>query len=473
MLTSSPRTQPASPPVDLTQRLWKRGLAGDRPFGPTQVEGRLPDDLRGTLYRNGPGQFEQFGRAYAHPFEADGAITAVRVDDLGARAGSRIHQSAGLVAERAAGKPLFGFGASWLRRMSNGLRGRGKNTANTSVMAWRGRLLALMEAALPTEVDPITLDTIGETDLDGVITSFFSAHPHRVAKRRTTYNFGLEFGRVTRLHLYAMPDDAPASRLGVLDLPGGPMLHDFIATDDHLIFFVSPTRINLKAALFGVGGFEELFRWKPELGTEVIVVPIDDPSHPIRFQTGAFFQWHFTNAYARGKELVVEYVQYPNFDSFYELGRPDLGGIEHQALAGARYHRATIDLQRRFLRTEQILDVNCEFPKVHPRVEGAPHRDVWMTTGDLDGIARFDATTGTLVSHQVPSHQRVTEPIFVPRAGATDEGDGHVLSLCYDGQRDESFLAVYDGRRLADGPTARVWLGYPVPITFHGIWVEH
>ena len=59
----------------------------------------------------------------------------------------------------------------------------------------------------------------------------------------------------------------------------------------------------------------------------------------------------------------------------------------------------------------------------------------------------------------------------MPRAGATDEFDGHVLSLCYDGARDESFVAIYDGRDLAAGPTARVWLGYAVPITFHGIWV--
>jgi all-trans-8'-apo-beta-carotenal 15,15'-oxygenase len=471
MITSAPLAIPAIPTVDLTQRLWKRGMKGDRAFGPTVIEGRLPDDLRGTLYRNGPGQFEQFGHPYAHPFEADGAVTAVRLDDLGARAGSRIHQTAGLLAEREAGRPLFGFGTSWLRRMSNGLRGRGKNTANTSIMSYRGRLLALMEAGKPTEVDPITLETLGETDLDGVITSWFSAHPHRVAKRKTTYNFGLEYGRKTRIHCYALPDDAPAKHLGAVELDAGPMLHDFIATDDHLIFFVSPTRINLKTVLLGIGGFEEMFRWRPELGTEVIVVPIDDPSHPVRFHTDAFYQWHFSNAVSRANEIAVEYVHYPNFDSFYELGRPDLGGAQHEALAGARYHRATIDLSRKTLRTEQLLDDNCEFPKVHPRVEGTAHAHVWMTLGDLDGLGRFDLATGALTAHRVPAHQRVTEPIFVPRAGATDEADGHVLSLCYDGHRDESFLAVYDGRRLGDGPTARVWLGYAVPITFHGIWV--
>ena len=42
-------------------------------FEPLEVEGQLPKELRGTLYRNGPGQFGQFGKRYSHPFEADGA----------------------------------------------------------------------------------------------------------------------------------------------------------------------------------------------------------------------------------------------------------------------------------------------------------------------------------------------------------------------------------------------------------------
>lgn len=122
---------------------------------------------------------------------------------------------------------------------------------------------------------------------------------------------------------------------------------------------------------------------------------------------------------------------------------------------------------------ERLADESCEFPRVHPGVEGAAHRFAWITLGDLGGVGRLDVETGALAAHRLGPHQRGSEPIFVPRAGASpaDEADGHVVVLCYDGARDESFVAVYDGRRVADGPVARVWLGYAVPITFHGIWV--
>src|SRR5690606_9746382 len=136
-----------------------------------------------------------------------------------------------------------------------------------------GRLYALMEAALPTELDPINLAMRGETNLDNTIVSFFSAHPHRVASRRAIYNFGLEYGRQTKLHCYELPDVGPARHLGAVDLPGAPMLHDFIATDTHLVFFLSPVRVDVPRMFLQLGGFTELFRWKPELGTEIICVP--------------------------------------------------------------------------------------------------------------------------------------------------------------------------------------------------------
>jgi len=482
---------PTSPAEDPNLILWTRDLPREHGFERLTVEGVLPADLRGTLFRNGPGQFGQFGTPYGHPFEADGAVTAIRLDGEGGAAAVRVTESQGLRDERAAGRILYGDTVSWPRRFANSLRGRSKNTANTNVLWWQGRLFALMEAGLPTEIDPVDLRTLGETDL-GVVTSWFSAHPHRVASRRTTYNFGLEVGRHNRLHMYALPDEGNPSHLGALDLDGSPMLHDFIATDDHLIFFLSPVRVSVPHVLLAVGSFADQMRWRPELGTEIICVPIDRPHQPVRFRTDTFFQWHFGNAFGRGRELVVDYVRYPDMASFYEIGTAVPGSAGHaaadgglaghrtqtaagaagmhQGLSAGRYHRAVIDLERATFTSRCLLDEICEFPKVHPRVEGTAHRYTWTTIGDLTGIGRFDLETGALVEHHLPSRQRVSEPVFVPRAGASDEADGHVLVLCYDGASDRSFLAVFDGLRLPDGPVARLWLDHRVPVTFHGTW---
>ncbi|MGE5186488.1 MAG: carotenoid oxygenase family protein [Acidobacteriota bacterium] len=434
--------------------LWTADLKREHGFEPLRVEGKLPAELRGTLYRNGPGQFGQFGKRYTHPFEADGATTAIRIADGKAAGASRIHATAGLVAERAAGKQLYGLAVAWPRRFANGLRRRFKNTANTNIIAWQGRLFALMEAARPTELDPRDLSVIGETDL-GVVVAAFSAHPHRVAARRATYNFGLEYGRVTKLHTYELPDAGPARHLGVLALPGAPMLHDFIATESHLVFFVSPVRVDVPRMLLQLGSFEQLFRWKPEHGTEVIAVPIDRPHEPVRFTTDAFYQWHFANAFSRGHELVIDYVRYPNFDSFREIGAVG-AGAQRDVLATGRYHRATLDLGARTLRSTQLADRACEFPTVTPGEEGREHRVAYAAFDELTAIGSVDAH-GQIRAHELPAGERASEPLRV--------GD-HVLVLCH--VRDAAYVAVYDAGRIPDGPIAKIWIDHHVPITFHG-----
>jgi all-trans-8'-apo-beta-carotenal 15,15'-oxygenase len=464
------RRAPKTPRPDLTAQLWKRSLQREHGFESLLVEGRLPPELVGTIYRNGPGLFESFGRRYTHPFEADGALSAVRLDGKGATGAVRITDSKGLREERAAGETLYGFTAPWLKRVRNMFGKKFKNTANTAVISWQGRILALMEGSIPTEIDAADLKTVGETDL-GCIRSMFSAHPHRVAARKTTYNFGLEYGRKNRIHLYALPDEGAARHEGTLDLDGGPMLHDFIATDTHLVFFLSPVRVVLPRMFLQVGGFDDMFRWRPELGTQVICVPLGSDGRArvgeaLRFQAEPFYQWHFANAFTRGRELVIDYVRYPDFASFYELADPS---STSKALATSTYHRAVVGLDTKTLRSEQLLDRSCEFPKVHPDLEGAAHRYAWLLTGDLSGIGRLDTETGALVEHVLPADQRGSEPIFVPRAGG-GEGEGHVLSLCADGGSDRSFLAIYDAARLPDGPVAKVWFDHQIPITFHGTW---
>lgn len=154
----SARSAPGAgaPGERLFRRLWTLDLPREHGFEPLEIEGTLPAELRGTLFRNGPGQHGQHGRRYSHPFEGDGAVTAVRFEGGRALGASQITPTAGLREERAAGKILYGLSAPWWRRMANVVRGRQKNTANTSVVVWQGRLFALLEAARPTELDRAT-----------------------------------------------------------------------------------------------------------------------------------------------------------------------------------------------------------------------------------------------------------------------------------------------------------------------------
>ena len=143
----------------------------------------LPADLRGTYFRNGHARFVGYdGRKVRHPFDADGMVTAVTLDGREGRAvvRSRFVATDGAVAERRARtaihpgqfgnpKPFWAGGANF------------KNLANTNVLWHGGRLLALWEGGRPHELDPLSLATWREWDIDGLLgrgpTDSFAAHP--------------------------------------------------------------------------------------------------------------------------------------------------------------------------------------------------------------------------------------------------------------------------------------------------------
>jgi all-trans-8'-apo-beta-carotenal 15,15'-oxygenase len=455
-----------------------RDLTREHGFTPLEVEGTLPEGLRGTLYRNGPGLFSAFGRRYGHWFDGDGALSAVRFDGAGNAHGAvRLVSTPGLVEERRRKKPHYGnYGTpapSVWRGLVQGLTRDLKNSSNTSVMIWQGRLYTMVESSKPIELSPDDLSTLGERDLDGAVLTSFSAHPHYVPARRSAYNFGVRYGRFTEVDLFALPDEGPARRLATVRLSGASMVHDFIATEGHLIFFVPPLRLRLLRMLVGVGSFAENLRWRPEEGTEVLVVPIDAPSEARRFTVPAFYQWHFATAFERGQELVVDYVRYADFSSNVWLGEV-LNGRAATPFAGG-LHRATLDPTRGTLRDEPLVrTLSCEFPRVAKA--GGANRWVYATThsseeaahGMFDQVAKLDVQRNAVESVSLGDGLYPSEPVFVRRPGGRDEDEGWLLTLVYDAATDRSGVSVLDARAITRGAIATAWFDHAVPFTFHG-----
>ncbi|MBN8610880.1 MAG: carotenoid oxygenase family protein, partial [Deltaproteobacteria bacterium] len=393
----------------------------------------------------------------------------------------RLIESAALREERARGRALYGGRASWPRRLWNSARLARKNTGNTALMSFRDRLFALVESSPPTEIDPHTLDTIGETRL-GVIGDAFSAHPHRVIDRGGTIGFGLEYGPTTTIHLYEFADrGSPATRaLGAVSLPHAVMLHDFAVTPTRALFLVSPVRIDLLRALLALGEFSKLISYHPEAGVEVIVVPLDRPEAHTRFTVDPFFQWHFAGARDDGEAIEATFVRHPDFGTFEGLRSqgPRLTGV---------IGRARIEPGAKRLTWEPLWDRFCEFPRVDPRFEGradAPFTQVFLTeesgaqqrspSAEHRGgrhLVRLDTTSGRARMHELANDLAGSEIVFVPRSHDAPEGDGWALALCHDPHEDRSHVRILDTARWEDEPIAICRFPEWVPMTFHGLWL--
>lgn len=130
---------------------------------PLPVEGELPAQLSGVLFRNGPGRFERGGARYAHPFDGDGHIVRLDIGPQGVRFSNRFVRTHEFLVEEQSGRLCFrAFGTNLPGGLpANLFRIRIKNAANTSVIWHGGRLLALWEGGPPYRLDPHTLATLG------------------------------------------------------------------------------------------------------------------------------------------------------------------------------------------------------------------------------------------------------------------------------------------------------------------------
>ena len=168
-----------------TREDWQRGYESqtkEHDYWIDDIEGEIPEDLNGTFFRNGPGLLDINGQSIAHPFDGDGMVCAISFKNRRAYFRNRFVRTEGYVAEKAAGKILYrgAFGTQkpggWL---ANIFDLKNKNIANTGILYWGDKLLALWEGGQPHRLNPQNLETIGIEDLDGILQpgQAFSAHP--------------------------------------------------------------------------------------------------------------------------------------------------------------------------------------------------------------------------------------------------------------------------------------------------------
>jgi carotenoid cleavage dioxygenase len=84
---------------------------------------------------------------------------------------------------------------------------------------------------------------------------------------------------------------------------------------------------------------------------------------------------------------------------------------------------------------------------------------------------RLDVTTGAV--EEEPLSDGVSEAQLAPRAGATAEDDGYVVTITTDVAADHSECLVFAAADLSAGPVASVRLPERVCSGTHSCWTPH
>ena len=471
----------------------------------------LPADLVGTYYRNMHARFTGWsGRKVRHPFDADGMVTGVTLDGRSGKAvvRQRFVATDGAVAERVAGRtlfpgqfgnpqPLWAGGASF------------KNLANTNVLWNSGKLLALWEGSRPHIIDPLSLATRGEWNVNGLVgggpTDSFAAHPRRSADggvANFAYAGNPVTGKTTVRFWDFLPDSwelrSPAQ---VHQVEGFGLYHDWLLTENWFILVAAPAtwgpagkpldQLRMTAEFVaGRRPVTSMISFDKTRPTMVHLYPRDAAAaaragrRAISVELDTFFSFHHANAWedeASGT-LTFDTVSTPELkvDDSSLLGQGNEGAERALGGGGNRFLiedldyerdvprtdlvRYTVDLRRRTFSKRPLSTRHVEFPSVAAAVSGRPHRYVYSTPGPSAagvspqaGVLKTDTVDASRSQIWLPrEYEFCGEVIFTPRPEPQSEDDGYLLTLCYNGREGTSTMLAFDARGVDAGPIARV-----------------
>ena len=435
------------------------------------LRGRLPAGLVGTLWRNGPAEHDRFGHRYDHWFDGDGMMQAFRFDGAGVAHRARILDTPKRRRETEAGRRLLpAFGS--VPPDPPGTRGADDmNAANTSVFVHAGRHMALWEGGSALAFDPETLDAKGfvvwRKDIAGAP---FSAHP-KVEADGTLWNIGYLPVPRPALILYRIDPRGRLARINLLPMAPLGLTHDFVVTARRLVMLLTPFVLDPDRFASGHTSLLDAHVWRPDLGVRALVVDKDSLEVERRHELPPGFHFHHGNGWEEADGTIrLDLCQAPD-PSFVTRE------FRHVMRGDTRFRSPHTVYRQIVLRPdgsaayEHSEAVPADFPRIDPRRLGRRHDMTFAVAGvdaplgwPLRRIVRFapgEADGWTWPRHRIPE-----EHVFVPRGA--DEGDGWLLGPFLDLRRRASGLAVFEAKRLADGPLWEGILPYPLPLGLHG-----
>ncbi len=450
---------------------------GEKCYSIEEIEGEIPDFIRGTYYLNGPATFSRAGVRYRHWLDGDGMVCALRFEPERVHFTNRFVRSTKFVAEEEAGHPLFrAFGTAFAAdQMKRGMAL--ESPVNVSVYPYRGTLLAFGEQGLPWELDPATLETRGVCTFGGRLNEIspFSAHPKFDPTTGEMFNFGISFSTTQpKLHMYRFDAQAQLRYRKRLRLEYPCSVHDFSLSPSYAVFYLSPYILNMEALTHDGLTLMEALSWEPERGSRLLLVERDTGDEIASIPIGQRYCLHLLNCFEIANRLMIDVIEYerPIYDQYQVV--PDL----FTDVSAAHPVRFVVDLKSHTCIARHEMDY-CrapDFPALDPRQVMLPSDDFWMLgIGDagrpgrkfFDQLVHADWTEGAACDiYQAPPMWYLGgEPVFV--GDPHDPRTGVIVCQMFDAEHTRSVFALFDAFRVAHGPVGILRLREPIPLLFH------
>ncbi|CAK9238338.1 unnamed protein product [Sphagnum jensenii] len=464
------------------------------------VSGSIPECLNGEFVQVAPNpRFSPVSKY--HWFDGDGLLHGLNIKDGKATYVARFVKTSKLQQEEYYGAAKFvkagdmygkkGIAFALLHNLrvklgvldiSNGL-----GTANTALVYYNNKLLALHEADKPYIIKVLEdgdLETIGREDY-GTLADRFTAHPKFDPVTGEMFGFYWKQMELPYLTYQMFSKEGVLLEPVPITIPECVFIHDFAITENYAIFLDLSLMMNKKFLTEG----KNVFNFDPSKEARLGLLPryAKNESQIRWFTIPPCMIFHTVNAWEEGDEVVLIACRMPTYDftlfaafdeDKYEDSRPQLYEFKMNLKTG--------EATQRLLSTLTI-----EFPRINDNYIGRKQRYAYGAIFDkkmtVIGVAKFDLALepelntrdlkigGNIIGLFVHGDgRRGSEPLFVPRVVDKEipEDDGYLICFVYDENKGKSETVIIDAKTMASEPVGVVNLPTRVPVGFHSIFVS-
>jgi carotenoid cleavage dioxygenase-like enzyme len=360
--------------------------------------------------------------------------------------------------------------------------GINRGLANTNVYWHAGRLLTSKEDSPPIQIDPDTLDTVGEWTWDGELASqTATAHPKVDPRTGELVFFGFAAkGETTPdIAYYEADQRGRIIHEAWFEAPYSSMIHDWAVTENFVVFPIIPLTSDLERLKAGGPHYV----WDGSKDVYLGVVPRRGDAGKVRWFRGTNrFASHIMNAFDDGRHICIDTPvgaksAFPWF--------PDITGAPFDPdQARGFLSRWTIDTVAGGGFTEtRLTDCSGEFPRTDERWATRGYRfgliNLTTVPGEAppDGIPGFrwlgaiDPQTRAMTRRCAGDDCTLDEAVFVPPRPDAGHGDGYVLQLVERHADNRCDLLILDARHIDGEPVATIKIPIRLPGGLHGNWV--
>ena len=440
-------------------------------------EGRVPDWLSGSLFRNGPGRYNRGKVEVNHWFDGLALLHAFRLDSQAVRYQSRFVRSYDFRVSELEGEIATpGFACdpcrSVFRKIASAFVVDATDNPNISLVKQGDRFLALTELPIPMVIDGASLRSVGPLQYhDSVPPGSTTAHPHQEGE--FLFNQVLHYSARSSYRFYSQRGLGAREEFARVPVGEVSYVHSFGMSENYMVLTCCPFQVAPWQLLLRDKPFIENFQWKPRFGTRFHIVPrLGRGSVKRTLQTEPFFLFHHVNSFEQQKTLKVDLIAYPDAGIVDQLRLDPLR--EEVGIEFGRLRRYSVDLENGSIEREWESRHSIELTRInYSRCNTRPYRFVWGVGADrdtslfYDRILKLDVESDEALYWEEPG-AFPGEPVFVASPDGSGEDDGVLLSVVLNGPEGRSFLLVLDASDLRE--LGRAWVPGVVPHGFHGLF---